>query len=241
MARFDAFGTEFSFNVLPLKLFSSGELVRIGLELKNEYVQYDSELTVSVEDLEHWIYAMFRLLAGAYAKEYTLSLEGAGIAVDLYPHTANGEEVSRQERRKNDCIMAIRLLMRSSNKKNFLGGVYSILLHREDIKEFAKALLTEYQTVFANKRKKDGKYLFVAVSPLGYGGCHYWYLDAEKKTKKGDYVWVTMGRRNTLQIVEVDDVRYFTDETAPYPPDEIKRVLKIATAEEIEKAKGDGI
>ena len=73
----------------------------------------------------------------------------------------------------------------------------------------------------------------MGVSPLGYEGCNYWYLDESGAVKKGDFVWVRMGRRNLEQIVTVDSVRHFGGENAPYEPSSVKRVLRIATDEEV--------
>ena len=78
-----------------------------------------------------------------------------------------------------------------------------------------------------------GKYAFAGVSPLGAEGCNYWYLDESKALKKGDYVWVRMGRHDLEQIVYVDDVRYYDEETAPYEPERVKKVLRKATDDEL--------
>ncbi|MBQ8309170.1 MAG: hypothetical protein IJX96_04980 [Clostridia bacterium] len=234
MPTIDLQRTKFKFSVLPPKLFSRGHWVRTEISVDNEYVKY-TEIGENVlrTELEEWIFAMFRLLAGAYAKEYSLSFERAGLAVDFYPHMVNGEEVSREERRRNDCVMVIRMLMRSSDKKRLLGGVYSFLLHREDIQTFASALREEFDAAFAKFERNKGKYLFIGVSPKGYKGCNYWYLDPTKTVKKGDHVWVRMGRRNVEQIVYVDCVKYCNDDTAPYDPNRVKRILRKATDGEI--------
>ncbi len=237
MATIDLQGTKFTFSVLPLKLLSGDFKARIEVKIENEYVSYAQiEKEILSVELEEWIFSMFRLLAGAYKREYNVAFENAGIAIDLYPHTENGMEVSRLERRKNDCVMAIRLLMRSG-KSAFFGGVYTLLLHREDILAFATKLRAEYNEIFVKRIHGMGKILFVGVSPLGYTGCNYWYLDASGNTKAGDYVWVQMGSHNTEQIVYVDSVRYFTEETAPYPVYRVKQVLRTATEEEIKECK----
>ena len=227
-------GTKFTVSVLPLKLFSKGYWARTEIAIKNEYVTYsETGEHISRGELENWIFCIFSLLAGAYGKEYSLSFEKAGIAVDLYPHTENGEEVSREKRRQNDCIMAVRLLMRSS-KKQFLGGVYSLLFHRKDIETFATELRKEFDRAFAKLGHGRGKYLFAGVSPQGYRGCNYWYLDRSGTVRPGDYVWVRMGRHDTEQIVYVDSIKYCNEDTAPYDPLRVKRVLRKATKEELE-------
>lgn len=235
MAKIDLQGTEFTFSVLPLKFLSKGFWGRTEICVKNEYVSYQEiSENISRDELQEWIFSMFRLLAGAYGEEYSLSFEKAGLAIDFYPYTENGNKVSREERRKNDCVMAVRLLMRKADKKSFLGGVYTLMLHRKEIEIFACELQQEFDEIFGKRIHGRGKYLFVWVSPLGYNGCNYWYLDPLGETEKGDYVWVRMGRHSTEQIVYVDSVRYFTDDSAPYPPESVRRVLRKATKEELE-------
>ena len=79
--------------------------------------------------------------------------------------------------------------------------------------------------------------MFVGVTPQGYKGCNYWYLDPEKKTEPNTFVWVKMGRAQTLQLVYVDNVRYFNDEDAPYSVDAVKRIERQATPADIQQAK----
>ncbi len=232
MATIELQGTKFTLSVLPLGLHSRGFYAKTEIAVNNAYVSYQNiGEHLSRNDLENWIFAMYRLLAGGYSKEQNLSFEKAGIAVDLYPYTKDGEEVSREELRKHDCIMAVRLLLREKN--DFLGGVYSFLFHREDILSFANALRKEFYDAFSRFDKKNGKYLFVGVSPQGYKGCNYWYVDLSKKTKAGDYVWVVMGRHKTRQIVYVDNVRFGDDDDAPCNMDNPRKIERIATAEEI--------
>lgn len=234
MPTIDLQGTNFNFSVLPLNSDSDGYWARTEIAISNVYVSYlERGENFTRDELEVWIVSMFRLLAGAYAKEYSLSFEKAGVAVDLYPCTDRGNEVSREERRRNDCVMAIRLLMRSPDKKRLLGGVYTLLLHREEIEKFALKLREEFDESFNKRVHGIGKYLFVGVSPLGYKGCCYWYLDKTGTVTTGEYVWVRMGRHNIEQIVYVDGVRYCNEEDAPYDPARVKQVLRKATEEEI--------
>ena len=233
MPTMDLQGTKFTFSVLPTR-FGGKELATTKITLQNEYVSYaDQGKYIPRGDLEEWIFAMYRLLAGAYAKEYGISFEKAGIAIDLYPYTKGGYETSREERRSNDCVMAIRLLMRSSNKKHFYGGVYSVIMHREEIQAFADGLREEFDKAFLRFGVGKGEYLFVGVSPREYRGCNYWYLDPTGTTLPGDYVWVRMGRHNTEQIVYVDSIKFCDSDTAPYPPDRVKQVLRKATKDEL--------
>ncbi len=235
MATITLEGTNFSINLLPLGLLSSGYWAKVEVSLINEYVHYKNVTKeISREEIEEWIFCMYRLLAGAYAKEYSIAFEKAGMAIDLCPHGEDGRTLSRTERRQNDCLMLLRFLMRSSDQKRFLDGIYTLVLHREEIEKFADALRVEFDEVFARLIPGRGKYHFVGVSPLGYKGCNYWYLDTKGDVQKGDYVWVTMGRHHTEQIVRVDSARRYNDDTAPYDPKRVKQVLRKATKEEIE-------
>ena len=89
--------------------------------------------------------------------------------------------------------------------------------------------------MFAQLIHGSGKHVFVGVSPRGYTGCNYWYLDPSDSIVAGDYVWVRMGRHNTEQVVYVDSVRRFDEQTAPYDPSAVKQVLRKATEKEIKK------
>lgn len=235
MGKIEVQGTELTFSVLPLKLFSKGDWARVEIGVKNTYINYRAiEEKLACDELEEWIFTMFRFLAGAYGEEYSLVLEKVGVAVDFYPYTDNGNKVSREERRKNDCVMAIRLLMRDERKKEFLGGVYSLILHRKEIEMFAKSLKEEFDEVFNKRIHGVGKYVFAGVSPLGYTGCNYWYFDPFKRVNAGEYAWVEMGRHKTRQIVFVDAVRRFSEENAPCHVYGARRILRKATDEEVE-------
>ena len=228
-------GTEFEFSVLG-SADSENYFAKTKILVNNEYISYNhEEREIAFEEIEEWIFTMSRVLAGAYGKEYSLAFEGAGIAVDIYPYTKSDGEATRQERRENDCIMALRILMRSKDTNAYLGGVYSLLFHRKEIETFVAALREEFYKVYIPSKPAKAKYLFVGVSPKGYKGCNYWYLDKSGESKAGDYVWVRMGRHNTEQIVYVDNARWFDKESAPYEPAYVKQVLRKATDDETEK------
>ena len=233
MATIKQDGTEFTFSVLPPDPNWDGHWVKTRIAVKNEYINYEEiSERLTVAETEQFLCLTARLLAGAFGKGYSFFSEKSGFVVDFYPYTEDGEEVDRTRRRQEDCIMAIRTLFKGKEGK-FLAGIYTSLFHRAEIKTFLKELTAEFNEAYPST-STDGKYLFVAVSPLGYRECKYWYLDATKTVRKGDYVWVRMGRRNTEQIVYVDEARYFDDETAPYDPLQVKQVLRKATSEEQE-------
>ena len=86
MATIDLQGTKFTFSVLPLKLFSDKNLVRVEIGIENEFVSYRGvEKLITREEIEEWIFSMRRLLAGAYVREHSTSFDRSGFAVDFYP------------------------------------------------------------------------------------------------------------------------------------------------------------
>ena len=231
-------GTLFGCEVLAPKqgLFGEKGWTRLQVTLKNGYLDYqDVGRKVLLQDVEEWILAMRRLLAGAYTKEYNLVFEGSGLAVDLYP-SENSENETRQQRRESDCVMAVRVLMRSADKHSYLGGVYTLLFHRQDIERFSRQLQEEFRLAHAKYIEGKGGLTFAGVSPLGYEGCCYWYL-CDVDVQRGDYVWARMGKHNKEQIVVVDEVRRFSARTAPYDPKTVKQILRKATEEELEEVR----
>lgn len=233
MITLDLQGTKLSFGILPSKNEESTN-VETEISVKNDYFSYHSQASdFTLDEMQEWIFSMNRLLAGAYGKEYNLSFEKAGVAVDFYPYMEEGRFIERAERREKDCVMVIRLLLKSKDGKAFLGGVHSFLFHKNEIEIFAQKLREEFDENYAQRVHGMGKHLFVGVSPQGYKGCNYWYLDPSDSTVAGDYVWVRMGRHNTEQVVYVDSVKRFGDENAPYDPNTVKQVLRKATNKEV--------
>ncbi len=234
MAKIALRETQFSLTLLPPKAGEEG-WATTAISLRNEYIAYeDVGEYLSVIDVEELLTALSRFLAGGYRRAYSLSLESAGVALDMYPPTNRNRTLSREERREEDCVVALRLLLRSKDKKRFLDGVHTLLLHRREIEDFAAALRREYREYYAPLLSTTGEYSFVGVSPRGLEGCNYLYLDESREIKAGDYVWVRMGRRQIEQVVYVDSVRAYEKEDAPYAPQTSKKVLRKATQEEIE-------
>ena len=233
MPKINVSGTAFTLNILPPAFLSKGFWAKTEIAIENEYVSYRKTIKRFTRDeLEEWIFTIRRFLAGAYAREYTLEFQTAGVTAVFVPYTVYGVELSREQLRMNDCVMVLRFPMLSKDETT-LGGTFSLVLHREELNEFSLGLRKEFDAAYEKFEKRKGKYLFVGVSPLGYEGCNYWYLDPRETTKKGDYVWVRMGRRETLQVAYVDGVRYFDEDSAPYDPERVKNVLKKATVEEL--------
>ena len=224
MPTIDVHGTQFTFSIMPDSLFG-GAMAKVNVAVHNAYIQYDTCIKIVKEELDDLIVSMHRLLAGAYAQEYDIPFEDAGFAVDLYPHEEGSAKLSRTLLRKHDCVAVFRLLMRDK-KQTFLGGVYSIMLHREQLKTFADELRKEFDEKFARFIHGRGKFHFIGVSPLGYTGCKYWYFDETGKVKAGDYVWVRMGKHSTEQIVYVDCARRCTVDTIPCDEKQVKDMIK---------------
>ncbi len=233
MAVLFSHGTRFAFSVLETE--ERAFWVNTTLSLKNEYLAYEAKVEVSREEIRAWCVGMSRLLAGGYERAHTISFEKAGLAVDLYAHTESGVPVSRTQRRKEDCVMAVQILLRSTDGERFLGGVFSLIFHRAEIEIFVAELRREMEKNCVQLVHGTHKYRFAGVSPLGYQGCEYLYLDDKNCAERGGYVWVRMGRHNTEQIVYVDVVEYFDDASVPYNPKTVKRILRKATEEEIQE------
>ncbi len=234
MAELSLQGVTFTWSILPTE--KEDFFVKTQMGAQNEYLSYaDVGAYCTREELEEFFRCAARLLAGGYEKEYSLSFERAGLAADFYAYTENGKAVPRLLRREKECTLAIRMLFRSSDKRRFLGGVYTLLLHRKEIEELIDQLQAEFSANCSPQDEKTGKYAFAGVSPFGYKGCCYWYLDPTEKVRAGEYVWARMGRRNREQIVYVDAVRRFDEADAPYNPHTVKQILRKATKEEVEK------
>ena len=76
MPTVDIQGTKLTFSVLPLRWMSSDFKARIAIRIENEYVSYAyEEQEILSSELEEWIFSMFRLLAGAYKREYNFVFE----------------------------------------------------------------------------------------------------------------------------------------------------------------------
>ncbi len=240
MPKINLEGTEFEFSILPFRLLADKYWVRTRISIKNEYVNYAFESEeITRDEMERWLFSAFRLLAGAYEKPRSLAFEKSKILVDFIPFSQEGVELTRQTLRENDCLMAVRLVMASSDKKGTLGGVYSLLLHRKDIEIFANSLKEEFDEVLKKYMQGKGKYLFIGVSPFGFKGCNYWYLDETGTVQAGDYVWARMGRRKIVQILYVDSVRKSDEDGAPYPLITVKKIIRKATEQEVQDWKNN--
>ena len=232
MAIFQQQGTTFTFSVLPPEGSWDGHWVRTKISVKNPFIDYDeSSERMTFDEINEWLCMIARFLAGAFPKNPEFIPEKPGFIADFYPYSDTEKELTREQCRKCDCLMALRLLFKDTDGK-FLSGIFSFLLHRDELSGLYAELTKELERYYPTTPATHGKYLFVAVSPLKYRGCKYWYLDPSRSVCKGDYVWVRMGRHNTEQIVYVDEVRYFDDDS-PYNPSTVKQVLRKATDKEI--------
>lgn len=225
--------TSFTFSILPPDKKADDDYAKIKIAVQNEFIAYEevSERFFK-SDVERIMFCLNRLLAGAYGKSRDIELLEQAFTLKLVPYTEGGEEVDRKTRRENECSAVFSFLFLSKDKKRFLDGVYLLTLGKQEIKKLASGLWEEYKEAYEKRQKKWGRYLFIGVSPKGYKGCNYWYMDTSKKAKAGDYVWVRMGKRDLEQIVYVDSVRYCGEDDAPYPLTEAKKILRLTTEEE---------
>lgn len=237
MATVTLKGTTFTFAVQEKPKFWDNYTLIVKIAVKNEFVHYETERHCNFFDVEDALFCMFRLLAGGYRKEQSLRLEGANAILHFNPDIEEGVELTREYLRSRNSTLAFNLLFYSERERNTLGGVYSFLIPKTALRLFADSIKTELQPYADVISKRRGKYMFVGVTPQGYKGCNYWYLDPEKKTEPNTFVWVKMGRAQTLQLVYVDNVRYFNDEDAPYSVDAVKRIERQATPADIQQAK----
>ena len=73
MASVDLQGTNFSFSFRPPMVSLRENRTRVEVAVKNEWISYKQiEKHISPEKIEELIFCMFRLLAGAYKREYNL-------------------------------------------------------------------------------------------------------------------------------------------------------------------------
>ncbi len=238
MATVNIHGTEFTFAVAEKPKRWDGYSVYVQLTVENEFIHYHSERRCDLGDVEGIVYGIYRLLAGGYRHTHEVPLPNMDAVLLFNPDVETGvEDPTREYLRSRDCKLVWNMLFHSAKEKNTLGGVYVLMIAREALSPFVKALEAELEPYTKECAKRKGKYLFVAVSPQGYKGCHYWYLDPKKKTKAGTFVWVKMGRRKILQLVYVDEVRYFNEENAPCDWSKVKQVERQATQEDIIVAK----
>ena len=101
------------------------------------------------------------------------------------------------------------------------------------IEEVKYKLQEEFDKVVKKYIQGKGKYSFIGVSPFGFNGCNYWYLDETGMIKEGDYVWAKMGRRKIEQILYVDSIRKSNEDDAPYPLASVKKIIRKATEQEV--------
>lgn len=62
----------------------------------------------------------------------------------------------------------------------------------------------------------------------------YSYIDEDRIASINDYVVVPAGSYNDVKIAMVVDIGDYTSKNAPYPVERTKRIIRLATSEEIE-------
>ncbi|MBE7068218.1 MAG: hypothetical protein E7381_02845 [Clostridiales bacterium] len=252
-------GTEVEFSILS----SSGrDWVDIRFLVTTDNIRFEKAgAYLTRNELEKFLSVTDFLLKGKIVRKYSLTWKKLGLRIVFVPNAEIGL-MRPEEREHATCQMQFEIFTR--NKDTGLWNATSVVvrLARVEIEKLLDGLLQEYTVAVGKPQEKDkfsyfhnketeeqpliaetgtaqsddGAYLYVGVSPRGCVGCNYWYVDEEKRTQANTYVWVTMGRRNTEQIVYVDSVRYCNANDAPYPINKTKRVLRQTTQEETELA-----
>lgn len=185
--------------------FDGERALNLTFYMKSEGKNLTYSHAVSYREIDRFLISMRRFLAIAYTDAYQMSV--AGVVADFRP---NNKEIVFQ-----------------------FDGL-PVQIREREIDIISRELRSELDLLIPNNGNAKGKYRFVGVSPRGYRGCYYWYLDCMDQIQPGEYVWVKMGRHNTEQVVFVDGVLLCNDNDAPYDINLVKRVLRRATEKEIQ-------
>lgn len=82
-------------------------------------------------------------------------------------------------------------------------------------------------------------YRYIKVVFNDYSSVEYSYLDENRIAAEDSYVWVPVGRYNEKRLAYVVSVGEYTIDKVPFPLDRTKKVLRVATDDEVAKAEGD--
>lgn len=103
--------------------------------------------------------------------------------------------------------------------------------------------LLEYLNAVSNGKdneeevEKTYRYVKVVYNPDDVK--EYSYLDENRIADYDSYVWVPVGRDNKRKIAFVVDFEDYTVDKVPYPLDRVKKILRLATDEEVAKIESD--
>lgn len=89
-------------------------------------------------------------------------------------------------------------------------------------------------TLYGRAKRREGDYICLSVIfPNSIKS--YYYLSDDETIQVGDIVYVPAGVEDEVMLVQVVDIEYFGENTAPYPIDKMKWVIRKCTEEELEQ------
>lgn len=78
---------------------------------------------------------------------------------------------------------------------------------------------------YGKAKRRQSEYIFCSVT-FDEGYKSYYYLTDDDSIDVGDLVIVPAGRDNHEAVVEVMDIKYFSEENAPFPIEKTKRIIR---------------
>ena len=90
-----------------------------------------------------------------------------------------------------------------------------------------------------NEDNNSVLYRYVKVVYDANTAFEYSYLDEQGVASVGDYVWVPVGKFNEKKIAYVVKAGEYTADRVPYPLEKTKKILRLATDEELAKIEAD--
>lgn len=88
-----------------------------------------------------------------------------------------------------------------------------------------------------NEIDKTYRYVKVVYNPDDVR--EYSYLDENRIADYDSYVWVPVGKDNKQKIAFVVEFEDYTADKVPFPLDKVKKILRLATDEEVAKIESD--
>lgn len=94
-------------------------------------------------------------------------------------------------------------------------------------------------SVYNKVKLRSTEYIFCSVE-FEEGQKSYYYIADEDSLEIGDYVVVPAGKDNHHVVVEVVNIEYFTQETAPFPIEKTKHIVRKCTEDDLISPEVDG-
>ncbi len=144
----------------------------------------------------------------------------------------NPDDVVETPNETKDYIITIDF---EKSPQRIIKGTYDRNGLPDDFEEFAETVFDFIRfyglgeildpSVFGKQKRRRSDYIFCSVE-FEDGYKTYYYLTDDESIKIGDLVLVPAGKDNNEAVVEVVDIEYFNEETAPMPIDKIKYVIR---------------